>query len=282
VAIDPRVVSVGITINDELHTFESLAISAQGSKYASATQNETIIKIANISKSARDFLATEGSPFNRLRNRKRQKVFIDAGRVSTGTTRIFSGDITLVNLSQPPDIWTEIRAITGQFDKGKIISVSGGAQTSLSALSKKVADSLGLTLQFSATEAQIPNYGFTGAAAKQVERLAELSGPAGVDVFVDDETLVVKDTNAPISGEVRTIDAATGMVGMPEFTDFGVKLRVLFSSRIRVGEQIELDSKFYPATNGRYIIYKLSFDISSRDQPFYYIVEARRAGGIIA
>jgi len=277
--LDPRVVRVGVTINDQLNVYEGLAITAQGSKYASATQNETTIKIANLNKQARDFLATEGTPFNRVRNRRRQKIFVQAGRESTGVATIFMGDITLVNVAQPPDIWTEIRAVTSQFQKGDIISTSEGPLSTLNAISKKAADALGVSLQFEADDKQIANYGYTGSVTKQVDKLAEL---ASVDAFVDDEVLVVKNINAPLSGRRRELSAANGMVGKPEFTDFGVKVKFLFDVYTKVGDELEIVSEVYPAANGRYVIYKLDFDIANRDTPFWYVAETRRPGGVLS
>jgi hypothetical protein len=278
VPIDPRILRVGVTINDELRIFENLAIIAQGSKFASATQNETVIKIANLDKETRDFLATEGTPFNRIRQSKRQKVFIEAGRESTGSARVFLGDITLVTIAQPPDIWTTIKAVTSQYQKGDIISTNEGALSTLSTISKKTADTLGLSHQFEASDKQISNYGYTGSATKQVDKIAELGD---IDVYVDDDKLVVKNKNAPIKGDVRIISANTGMIGMPEFTDFGVKVRFLFDIHSKVGQKIEIKSDFYPAANGVYNIFKLNFDLSNRDTPFYYVAETIRQGGSI-
>ncbi len=271
--IDSRILKVGITINDELREFEGLAITAQGSKFASATQNETTIKIANLDKESRDFLATEGSPFNRINQRKRQRIYIDAGRESTGYSRVFIGDITLVTPTQPPDIWTTIKAVTGQFQKGNIISTSEPAISSVLNIAKKTAESMDLSLQFEADDKQVANYGFTGAAEKQIFKIGELING---DVYVDDETLVVKNKNEPLPGAVRIINSDNGMIGMPEFTDFGVKVRILFDNKTKIGDEIKVESEFYPATNGRYVIYKLDFDIANRGQNFYYVVEARR------
>lgn len=275
--IDPRIVRVGVTIDGKVRIFEGLAITAQGSKYASATQNETVIKIANIDKAGRDFLATEGSPFNRVKKRRRQHIFIEAGRESTGAARIFVGDITLVNLSQPPDIWTTIKAITSQYQKGNIVSTSEGAISTLKNIAGKAADSMGLSLQYEAGDKQVGNYGYTGSAAKQVDKISEVGG---VDAFVDDGALVVKPAGAPLSGRKRTISAETGMIGKPEFTDFGVKVSFLFGIKTKVGDLVEIKSERYPATNGKYVIYKLDFDLANRDTPFYYTAETRRLGGV--
>jgi len=278
VPIDPRILRVGITINDELRVFEDLAITAQGSKFASATQNETVIKIANLDKETRDFLATEGTPFNRIRQQKRQKIFLEAGRESTGVTMLFIGDITLVTITQPPDIWTTIKAVTSQYQKGDIITTSEGPLSTLSAISKKAADKLGLSHQFEATDKQISNYGYTGSATKQVDKIAELGD---IDTFIDDDKLVVKNKGTPIKGDIRLISAETNMIGMPEFTDFGVKVKFLFDIHAKVGQQVKIKSEFYPAANGVYNIFKLNFDLSNRDTPFYYMAETLRPGGSV-
>lgn len=275
--IDPRIIKVGITVNEELRIFDKLAITAQGAKYASATQNETTIKIANLDKDTRDFLATEGTPLNRLKRRPRQRIFVEAGRESTGVGLTFLGDITIVNVSQPPDIWTTIKAVTGQWHKGNVLSTSESPISTLSSIAKKAAGSLDLSLIFEADDKQIANYGFSGAATKQIDHLAQL---ASTDVFVDDDNLIVKNANSPISGRSRIVSAETGMVGIPEFTDFGIKVKTFYDIDTRIGDEIEVISKIYPASNGKYIIYKLDFDISNRDIPFYYIIETRRAGGI--
>ncbi len=87
---------------------------------------------------------------------------------------------------------------------------------------------------------------------------------------------MVKNKNEPLPGAVRIINSDNGMIGMPEFTDFGVKVRILFDNKTKIGDEIKVESEFYPATNGRYVIYKLDFDIANRGQNFYYVVEARR------
>jgi len=120
-AIDERIVKVTVEVDGKINTYENLAIHATGSKFASATQNETLIRISNVDKETRDFLLTAGTPFNRIKNRNRNKIILEAGRKSTGTVVIFKGDITTVTMSQPPDIWLDIKSITSQFLKGDIV-----------------------------------------------------------------------------------------------------------------------------------------------------------------
>lgn len=277
-SFDPRILKVGITINGELRVYEGLAITAKGSKFASATQNETVVRIANLNRDTRNFLSTEGSPYNRIQQRIRQKIFIEAGRKSYGSTRLYVGDIMLVELSQPPDIWTTIRAITSQFKKGNTIQTNEGALSSFKTIAQKAATTLGLDFQFEATDKQIANYGYAGSATKQIDKIAQL---ADADVYIDDETLVVKDKGVPLSGAIRLISQPTGMIGKPSFTDFGIKVKYFFDIHSKVGQQIKTISKFNPATDGQYHIFKLNFDLSNRDKPFYYEAECLRNKGII-
>jgi hypothetical protein len=276
VAIDNRVIKVSITIEGKINTFSGLAITAQGSKYAGSTQNSCTIKIANLKKSHRDFLSTEGTPFKRLAASPRQFVILEAGRESTGVSKVFEGDIVLVTLAQPPDIWTTIKCLTTQFQKGNIISTSEPAVSKLSIICQKAANDMGLSLNFLADDKDIANYGYTGSASKQINKIAQL---ADVDVYVDDNILVVKNKNSPLSQGSRVISEETGMVGIPEFTDFGVNVRFLFDTKVNVGDVIRVVSKLVPAADGEYIIYKLNFDLANRAQNFYYIAETRRPGG---
>ena len=54
------------------------------------------------------------------------------------------------------------------------------------------------------------------------------------------------------------------------------KVKMLLDNQTRLGGGLRITSNIYPAVNGEYVIYKLGFQISSRDTPFYYIAEAAR------
>ena len=90
--LDPRIVRAGIEINGVIKWYEGLAITATGTKYGNANQNECEVTIANLDKATRDYILTETSPFNA--NRKVKRMFVEAGRVSYGTSRIFMDSIS--------------------------------------------------------------------------------------------------------------------------------------------------------------------------------------------
>lgn len=269
--IDPRIVRVGIEVDGVAKVYEGLNITATGTKFANANQNECEVKITNLSKATRDYILSETSPFNA--NRTPKRLFVEAGRVSYGATRLFQGEITAATPSQPPDITITLKALTGNYAKGDIVARTGGLSTPLSVLSRRVADDLGLALQFEAREKLIANYAFSGANIKQVDALG---GSGGVSVFVDDGVLIVKERALPLAGRLRVLNVDSGLIGIPEVTERGIKVRFLLDNRTVLGGALRLESVIYPSVNGEYTIYKLGFQVASRDTPFYWIAEASR------
>lgn len=271
--IDPRVVIVGLEIDGRLKTFDGLQVAASGSVFANAIQAEAEVKISNLSAADRDYILTESRPYFYPRARKR--IFLWAGRRSYETRLIFQGDIVSSTVTQPPDITLTLRARVLQYFKGELVSVSAPAQERLSRLSAHVANMLMLTLDFQATDKNIANYQHVGASIKQIDQLAEAGR---VDVYVDGETLVVKDRNEPLPGATTVLSQDSGMIGIPELTVQGVKVKYLLDRVSRLGGRIQVQSSLNPAASGEYVIYKLTFEIASRDTPFYYLAEARRPG----
>jgi hypothetical protein len=274
--LDSRIVRVSIEIAGQLKTFDGLAVVASGTKYANANQNDCEVKITNLARSTRDYLITEASPYNKSGQRKR--LIVEAGRTSTGVSTVFVGDITAATVSQPPDVVVTLKAATGDYDKGNVIQRSLPGTCALSQVAKQVAGDLGLSLNFQCADKQIANYSFTGGALRQVDQL----GAAGrVNAFVDDGALILKNYGAPLAGSSRVLNLETGMVGIPEFTERGIKVKMLYDNQTKLGSGLEVSSVLNPAANGSYTVYKLGFELASRDTPFYLIAEAQRADGTL-
>ncbi len=272
--LDPRLLRIGIEVAGRLKLYEGLAMTASGTKYANANQNECEVKIINLDRFTHDYLLTETSPFNK--NKKRKILTVEAGRVSTGYALVFQGDITSAVGAQPPDITMTLKAATGDHAKGTIIATSQPGVTPLRNIAAKVAQDMGLNLNFEAKPKQISNYSFTGSVVKQVEQLGNLGR---VNAFIDDGVLVVKDFNAALTRRVRALNIDSGMIGIPEFTEQGIKVKMLFDNQTVLGGGLFIDSLLNPAANGLYSIFKLGFELASRDTPFYYIAEATRSPG---
>ena len=269
--LDPRLLRLGVEINGTLRFYEDLAITASGTKYANPNQGECTVTVTNLQREVRDFILTEGSPFNL--NRRQKRITVEVGRVSTGYSLLYTGNIFRSSVSQPPDQVVSIRALSGQFQKTRIVSNSLPGVVPLSQIAQRVATDNSLRLDFQATDRTLSDYRFTGSALQQVVKLDELTG---INAFIDNNTLYIKNDSAPLAGRLRVLTPRTGLVGIPEITEQGIKVTMLYDNQTDIGGALEIQSDRYPLLNGRYIIYKLLFQIANRDTPFYLTAEARR------
>lgn len=269
--IDQRILRIGIEVSGELLVFEGLAMTARGSKFGSETQNTCDVEIVNLSRDVRNYILTETSPFNK--NRTPKRLTVEAGRVSTGVARIFVGEIVSSSPTQPPDIGLQIKAQTGAHKKGDIIARSAPAREKLSTIAKNVAADIGTSLEFEATDKTIANYSFSGASLKQIGALA---AAGDVDVFQDDDVLVVKDAGKARKERVKVVNNGTGMIGIPEATERGVKVTTLFDLQTELGMRVDLTSDLNPALDGSYVVYKADFDLANRESSWFYDLEASR------
>lgn len=269
---DLRRIRFGIEISGRINWYEGLRVRAGGTKFANAQQNECTLTVSGLSMSTRDHLLTETSPFNS--NRTPKRLIIEVGRVSTALFRIFIGDIVSAEPSAPPDVDVIIKAKTQSAQAGNVVAIASGPISKLSAISQRVADEIGLGLDFQALDKNISNFSYTGAALKMVNLLQD-SG--GVRAFIDDETLIVKNYGSALAGRIRILGADTGMVGIPKATEKGLDVTFLIDSESLLGGMIRLDSKMNKSLNGDYVIDQLKFDVASHEDPFFYSATCSRS-----
>lgn len=267
--LDNRIMRVSLEIGGILKIYESLAITASGMKFGNSIQGEAKVTISNLSRSDINYIIRETSPLNK--NRVTKKLMLDVGRVSTGYTRVYVGDIWRSNVSQPPDVVLSMECKTGQILKGQYAGVTQPSVVPLSDIGRAVGASLGIPVVNEATDKNISNYQFSGAALKQVDALCDAGG---VNAFVDDDVLYIKDADKALEGRSVVVSESTGLIGLPEITDSGVKVKILFLPGVHVGGMIDLQCRLMPEANGQYQIYKLGFEFANRADPFYWIAEA--------
>ena len=180
------------------------------------------------------------------------------------------------SVTQPPDIGIILKSLTGNFLKTNVITNNQPASATLSAIGGQVANILNLAFKFEATDKNIGNYNFAGSSLKQVQLLNSLGG---INAFIDDNTLIMKDALVPLKGTTRILNLDSGMIGIPVFTEQGLRVTYLLDNKTSIGAGLNITSQVYPAVNGQYVIYRLGFNITSRDVPFYYIAESARIKG---
>lgn len=266
--LDPRVIRVTISVNGKNTTLDTrTAVSFCVTKTNNPLMNEAEIRIANLPHNIRDHLLTKLTPFAKLA--RKGTVMLEVGRVSTGLTKLFQGSIVSAMIGQPPDIVVALKCKTGYYFNGTLCAVSHPACTSLQSICRQSADSMGLSMSFEATDKQIANYNHTGPMGAHVRKIAE-SG--GVTAFIDDNELVVTNKGEPRKLHNLVVNADTGMIGVPSFTECGLQCKMLLDTKLRIGGKIEVTSKVNPAVNGTYTAFKIQYEGANRDTPWYMTV----------
>lgn len=271
IQFDHRVVRLGIEIDGQIAWYDDLYIRAQGEKFAGIQQGRCTVTVLNLNQEHRNYILSRANPFNRFTQRNR--IIIEAGRVSDGVARLFVGDAIKSSESQPPDVALTIEALSGNYEKSIYVGTSFTENTPLSQIAQSVASDLGVSLNFQAADKAIKSYSYSGTAYKQIEKLKEAGD---INAFLDEGVLIVKDSGIPITGSRRVLNIDTGLIGKPEVTERGIKVRYLFDNQTRLGGELVLQSMTNPSLNGSYTIFKLQFDIANREIPFYWIAEASR------
>ena len=67
------------------------------------------------------------------------------------------------------------------------------------------------------------------------------------------------------------------MIGAPDVSYYGVRLKVLFTKALKSGDRFKLNSKLYPKFNLVYEIINITYDLQLRGQNFYMYLECIRA-----
>ena len=124
---------------------------------------------------------------------------------------------------------------------------------------------------FPATSPYLSGYHLTGDPKVKLNQLAKSHN---FNWIIEKEKLVIVGKTSFRKGNVVTVSASTGMVGVPEITEIGADVIVRINPTLRIGGRFEIKSEFaqvnysnvyfqdVPETLGQgvYIIQKLQFD----------------------
>lgn len=267
-AFDPRIVQVSIAFLDETLTFEGLSIYASGRKYRATLNNTCDCRIYNLTKEQRNYILSRTSPLNNPR--EQVNLSIDVGRESYGTFTLFNGAIIDSSATQPPDIGIALSALTNNLSIGVILGNTQAGLAQLSQIAAKIATSNNLSLDFRATDKQISNFSYNGSAAYMIH---ELNDMGDIVAYIDNNILTVVNIGDANNAGSFLVNAANGMVGIPQFTKSGAMVKVMINNIVQLGNKITLQSEMLPAADGDYIVQGIIYDIASRDQQFFYTLD---------
>ena len=96
--------------------------------------------------------------------------------------------------------------------------------------------------------------------------------PDQIVAFIDDSALVVMTIGAVVASR-GTVQIGYGsenpFIGIPEWTEFGIAGKVLFTPELKLGCAVNAVSVMNPSINGSYVVGKIDYELTCRDTPFY-------------
>lgn len=273
-----RICYIEIETNDggkrALKRLEGLSFRAKVSRKRGAVLSSANVQIANLTRSDIEYLSAYLSPY--LNPSIRKKINIYAGYDTTGVGRIFTGDIYKALPSDVPDTWLNIEAKSLYYQNRIPIKYSA-SDIPVKDVGQSIAQELGLNFDWQAdTEKTIDVFNFRGSKTELIKKF-NLSGD--IVAFEDNGTLKVQNKGTPKKqGQIKLVSEKTGLIGIPEPDQFGVKVKVMLDPSIACGDWIKLESEMIKSANGEYNIYSLDYDIASREQSYYITIGAKNYG----
>lgn len=288
--MDKRICYIQIQTPDGDKEIHGLALKGRITRKMSETGSDCDISIANLSREDVEYLTTYTSPY--VDQSKKKKINVFAGYESTGVAMIFSGDIYSALPDGLPDTWLNIKAKTNYFEQQNIITYSQSAATTHD-IALNIAGQLGYDLSWqSKSQKVIDSFNFNGAKAKLLNRLNQLDN---FRAFIDNNILYCIDTDdeppegdeetgyyteQPSStrkskGTIKIINQDSGLIGLPQPDEYGVKIKVLLDPSVALGDWFKLESLRLPIVNGFYQVYEMVYDFSTRESQYYLEISGK-------
>lgn len=206
---------------------------------------EANITIGGLTTDKMAYLATSFNAY--FANRQYNSLKIDAG-YDNKHGLIYTGTIIEArpNLNSA-DFTLDIKCMSNYNLLAKNnVSYSADGEKTVKDICQELADNQKLALKFDATsEVKLKDYNITNKSFYNAIR--DLAQDTGLDIWIDDKTLIVKDTDG-VAGSAYVIDSSK-IIGAPMPNARGCTVAIRMDTAIRGGMPIVLKSKRFPSLN---------------------------------
>lgn len=174
-------------------------------------------------------------------------------KIKANGETIFIGTIvsSRINLNQMPDAPIEITANAVGYERSiECAPTSVRGVTDVSSLVESIAAKVGLKFVNVDVNKKVENAYYQGNAIQQIQDIA-----LHYDFYADVDmgTVYIYTGSSSLDTIVPFVSPSNGLLGYPIFYDIGINFRCLFSSAIRVGRKIRLETSL-PNGSGEYLI----------------------------
>jgi hypothetical protein len=292
-ALRKRLLRVTFTMpgNRKIVFNESVHMTVQVSKSCLKFQQSASIEIFNLTQGLRDELLSHMSEWNlRLVQTGRGgnpthldnlliPVKIEAGYegANASLSTIFIGEVTTTKLTSiPPNIGVTINASSRQLDKSKE-SPEPPTEDTYKNYVIWAAKAMGVTnydCETSYDNLVFRNlFSSTATVSGLIWAIQGAKDPHTV-AYIDNDTLTVRDLNKPLAVDDKNPMTIEEFIGIASQTSYGAEFQVLFDPRIHLSGVVNLNSEMNPSLgtasrDTRWLLFKLDYMLSSRDNAFY-------------
>lgn len=238
---------------------EGLATEVSVTKPGLPEKNTASVRISGLSYDAAAQLTTLAfRPMESLNN----QIIIRAGDKGETLSLVFSGEISSASadFESAPDVSMQFEASTGVYAQQiaePALTVNGEAKAS--DLFSKFAQTIGYSFINNGLTTSVANIWLPGSPMNKAIKLAR---DIGVDLFVDDNKMIVSPAGLARQGKAVLLSKDTGLIGSPTFNQDGISCRCFFNPDLAYGGLIQIDS-IVPKAKGVWKINKLTHNISA-------------------
>lgn len=192
----------------------------------------------------------------------RNNVTLEANDGS-GWSTVFSGQIITAgpDYAAAPDVVLRVHAITLYFEAINPAPPSSyTGQTDVAVIVQNIATTMGKTFENNGVQGvfldspYLPN-----TAAAQLKEVVE---QAGIDLYIDGDTIAICPKGQPRAGTVVLLNAQSGLIGYPTIDNIGVHAACVFNTGLKFGGPVQIQSDV-PKANGTWYIYALDHALES-------------------
>lgn len=175
-----------------------------------------------------------------------QQVVLQAGYEGASFGIIFQGTIKQFRLGRLSAIDTFLEILAGDSDIGYNFGVVNKTFAKGSTLNDMMKEA---SLQMGAKLVEFPNVSNPSLIRGRVgfgmarDMARQVSDTVGSTWSIQQGEVQVIPLTKYLPGDIVEINSLTGMIGIPELTDEGVRVRTLLNPRLRIGARVRLNNK---------------------------------------
>lgn len=197
-----------------------------------------------------------------MQQRRDNRILVAAGDVGGAMSTVYQGTFASAfgEFQSAPDVAFNITALSASVQAVKPVNaLSYRGPTDVATIMQTLAQTMGFAFENNGVTAQLSSPYFSGTAYEQVKACARA---ANVYFTIDRGTLAIWPKTAARSGDPIPISPATGLVGYPVFSGYGIALTTEFNPDLKLGGQVNVTSSLTVA-NGVWNIYSIVHQLES-------------------